>query len=304
MSVSSKTTRKVKMKGIILAGGSGSRLHPVTSSISKQLAPIYNKPMVYYPLSTLIGAGISEILLISTPKDLPLFENLLGDGSEFGVHISFAAQEKPSGLAEVFIIGESFIGSSSVALVLGDNLFFGTGVGTSLERFKDISGAGIFGYWVSDPSSYGVIEFDSERRPKALVEKPKSPPSNFAIPGLYFYDSQVVEFAKTLSPSSRGELEITDLNNIYLSKSLLKVEILPRGTAWLDTGTFDSMAEATEFVRIVEKRQGLIIGSPHEMAWRKGFIDTQALLNIANKFGKSAYGSALREIVERELEND
>lgn len=281
------------MRGIILAGGTGSRLHPITLGISKQLVPVYDKPMIYYPLSTLLLAGIRDILIITTPQDSEQFQRLLGDGSRFGVSISYKSQPAPDGLAQAFILGEDHIGSDSAALVLGDNIFYGQGMGTRLRQYTDLQGGVVFGYWVDDPKAYGVVEFDDAGVAISLEEKPTEPKSNFAVPGLYFYDNDVVEIARNLRPSPRGELEITDVNMEYLRRGSLKVEILPRGTAWLDTGTFDSLAEATEFIRTVEKRQGLSIGCPEEVAWRMGFLSDDELRERAEPMVKSGYGAYL-----------
>ncbi|MGX9348227.1 glucose-1-phosphate thymidylyltransferase RfbA [Microbacterium sp. KNMS] len=287
------------MKGIILAGGSGTRLHPVTLGTSKQLVPVYDKPMVYYPLSTLMLAGIREILVITTPHDAASFERLLGDGSQFGVSISFAVQPSPDGLAQAFTIGADFIGDDKVALVLGDNLLYGPGLGTQLKRFADVDGAAVFAYWVAEPSAYGVVEFDGSGRAVSLEEKPTHPKSNYAIPGLYFYDNDVVDIARGLRPSPRGELEITDVNAAYLRQGKLRVEVLPRGTAWLDTGTFDQMADAGDYVRTIERRTGLKIGSPEEIGWRQGFLSDDDLRQRAQKLVKSGYGAYLLEVLER-----
>ncbi|WP_324014257.1 glucose-1-phosphate thymidylyltransferase RfbA [Microbacterium sp. JZ37] len=287
------------MKGIILAGGSGTRLHPVTLGTSKQLVPVYDKPMVYYPLSTLMLAGIREILVITTPHDAAAFERLLGDGSQFGVSISFAVQPSPDGLAQAFTIGADFIGDDKVALVLGDNLLYGPGLGTQLKRFADVDGAAVFAYWVAEPSAYGVVEFDGTGRAVSLEEKPTHPKSNYAIPGLYFYDNDVVDIARGLRPSPRGELEITDVNAAYLRQGKLRVEVLPRGTAWLDTGTFDQMADAGDYVRTIERRTGLKIGSPEEIGWRQGFLSDDDLRQRAQKLVKSGYGAYLLEVLER-----
>ncbi|WP_422741882.1 glucose-1-phosphate thymidylyltransferase RfbA [Mycobacterium sp. WMMD1722] len=287
------------MRGIILAGGSGTRLHPITLGVSKQLIPVYDKPMVYYPLSTLMLAGIREILIITTPHDAEHFERLLGDGSKFGVSINFAQQASPDGLAQAFTIGEEFIGSERVALILGDNLIYGPGMGRQLARFADVDGGAVFAYWVANPSAYGVVEFDADGTALSLEEKPKQPKSNFAIPGLYFYSNDVVEIARSLKPSDRGEYEITDVNRAYLSQGRLQVQILPRGTAWLDTGTFDDMTDAAEYVRTMERRTGLKIGVPEEIAWQQGFLADEDLRSIAENMLKSGYGSYLLQLLER-----
>ena len=285
------------MKGIILAGGSGTRLHPVTLGVSKQLVPVYDKPMIYYPLSTLMLAGIRDILVITTPHDLEQFRRLLGDGSQFGVELSFAVQPTPSGLAQAFTIGADFIGDDSVALVLGDNLLYGPGLGTQLQRFGRIEGAAIFAYWVARPEAYGVVEFDEAGRAVSLEEKPRAPRSNFAVPGLYFYDNDVVDIARDLRPSARGEFEITDVNLAYLARDALRVEVLPRGSAWLDTGTFDDMTDAADYVRTVQRRTGLNIGVPEEVAWRQGYLSDEALHARAEQLVKSGYGSYLLKIL-------
>ena len=287
------------MRGIILAGGSGTRLHPVTRAVSKQLMAVYDKPMVYYPLSTLMLAGIRDILLITTPQDAEQFQRLLGDGSEFGVHLSYAEQPSPDGLAQAFLIGEEFIGDDSVALVLGDNIFYGPGLGQQLQRFSRVEGAAIFAYWVREPSAYGTVEFDDEGRVLRLEEKPENPRSNHAVPGLYFYDNDVVEIARGLRPSARGELEITDVNRVYLERGRLSVEVLPRGTAWLDTGTFDQLLAASNYVSTLESRQGLKIGCPEEVAWLHGWISAEHLRARASSLSKSGYGSYLLELLAR-----
>lgn len=289
------------MKGIILAGGSGTRLYPTTQVISKQLLPIYDKPMIYYPLSTLLLAGIKEILIISTPEDINNYKSLLSDGSSLGISIEYAIQEKPEGLAQAFIIGENFIGKENCALILGDNIFYGYNLDKILiESSKTTDGGLIFGYYVNDPQRYGVASFDNDNKVVSIEEKPKNPHSNYAVTGLYFYDNTVVEKAKSLTPSKRGELEITDLNNLYLKEGKLKLEILDQGMAWLDTGTHDSYLEASNFVSIVEKRQGLKICCPEEIAFKKGYISKQELLNIAKPLSKNNYGKYLIKLIERD----
>ena len=287
------------MRGIILAGGSGTRLHPITQGISKQLVPVYDKPMIYYPLSTLMLAGIDEVLIITTPHDAEQFERLLGDGGQFGISIRYAQQPKPEGLAQAFVIGAEFLGDDAAALVLGDNIFYGPNLGTRLDRFADIDGGAVFAYWVANPSAYGVVEFADGGRALSLEEKPADPRSNYAVPGLYFYSNDVVGLAADLQPSARGELEITDLNAIYLEQGRLQVEVLPRGTAWLDTGTFDSLLDAGNYVHTLEARQGLKIGCPEEIAWRQGWLDDDALLRRAEGLAKSGYGAYLLEILQR-----
>jgi glucose-1-phosphate thymidylyltransferase len=287
------------LRGIILAGGSGTRLWPITKGISKQLMPIYDKPMVYYPLSTLMMADIREVLVITTPEYNEQFRALLGDGSDLGMHIEYAVQPSPDGLAQAFIIGEEFIGDESVALVLGDNIFHGTGLGSSLRRHGDIDGGLIFAYQVADPAAYGVVEFDDEMRAISIEEKPKAPKSHYAVPGLYFYDNSVVEIAKTIEPSARGELEISTVNERYLDRGALSVQVLDRGVAWLDTGTFESMMQASEYVRVIEDRQGFKIGCIEEIAWRAGWIDDEQLRALAQPLVKSGYGSYLLGILER-----
>ena len=281
------------MKGIILAGGTGSRLHPITQGISKQRTPVYDKPMIYYPLSTLMLAGIRDILIITTPTDQEQFQRLLGDGSRFGINLEYKVQPSPDGLAQAFILGADFIGNDPVALVLGDNIFYGPGLGTQLATYEQKDGATVFAYQVADPRAYGVVEFDENFNALSIEEKPENPKSDYAIPGLYFYDSKVVEYARQIKPSPRGELEITDLNRVYLEQGKLKVEVLPRGTAWLDTGTFDSLADATNFIRTVQSRQGLSVGCPEEIAWRHGWLSDEQLRDIATPLVKSGYGSYL-----------
>jgi glucose-1-phosphate thymidylyltransferase len=286
------------MRGIILAGGSGTRLHPITLGVSKQLVPVYDKPMVYYPLSTLLLAGIRDILVITTPHDAEQFHRLLGDGSQFGVAISYTVQEVPNGLAQAFVLGASFIGDDAAALVLGDNIFYGPGLGSQLSRFEHIDGGAVFAYRVANPSDYGVVEFDDAGHALSLEEKPTSPKSNYAVPGLYFYDNDVVTIARDLVPSARGEYEITDVNREYLRQGRLHVEVLPRGTAWLDTGTFDSLLDAADFVRTIESRQGLKVGAPEEVAWRRGFLSDDELRERATRLVKSGYGAYLLGLLD------
>ena len=287
-----------KMKGIILAGGSGTRLHPLTLAMSKQMMPIYDKPMIYYPLSVLMMAGINEILIISTPTDLPNFERLLGTGEQLGCKFTYAVQEVPNGLAQAFVIGEKFIGNDKVALVLGDNIFYGVGLGRMLQKINDPDGGVVFAYHVSDPERYGVVDFDNDFNVLSIEEKPAQPKSNYAVPGLYFYDNSVVEIAKTLKPSPRGEYEITDVNKEYLKRKKLKVSILDRGTAWLDTGTFASLMQAGQFVQVIEERQGLKIGCIEEIAFKMGFITKEQLIKIATPLTKSGYGTYLLKMAE------
>ncbi len=290
------------MKGIILAGGSGTRLYPLTMVTSKQLLPVYDKPMIYYPLSTLMLAGIKEILIISTPEDTPKFENLMGDGHQFGLKLSYAVQERPEGLAQAFIIGEEFIGQDSVAMVLGDNIFYGSGFGHMLRqaaKTKDM--ATIFGYYVENPQAFGVIEFDSNGTPISIEEKPENPKSNYAVTGLYFYDNKVVEYAKKLKPSRRGELEITDINKIYLESGKLDIKLMGRGYAWLDTGTVDSLNDASNFIKTIETLQGIIVSSPEEIAYNNRWISKKSLLESAKKYGKSSYGRHLQSVAEGKI---
>jgi glucose-1-phosphate thymidylyltransferase len=288
------------MKGIILAGGSGTRLYPITKGISKQLVPIYDKPMVYYPLGTLMLAGIKDILIITTPEDKPQFQRLLGDGSDIGINLTYAVQPKPEGLAQAFIIGEEFIGNDKVALVLGDNIFYGDGFGSSLQECVDPDGGVVFAYKVSDPERYGVVEFDADNHAVSIEEKPSDPKSDFAVIGLYFYDNDVIEISKNMQPSDRGELEITSVNEEYLKRGKLKVMTMDRGSAWLDTGTFDSMNDASEYIRVIEKRTGVKIGCIEEIAYRKGFIDRQQLVKLAEPLKKSGYGQYLSNIANQE----
>ncbi|EKF25473.1 glucose-1-phosphate thymidylyltransferase [Mycolicibacterium hassiacum DSM 44199] len=286
------------MRGIILAGGSGTRLHPITLGVSKQLVPVYDKPMIYYPLSTLMMAGLRDIQVITTREDAPAFHRLLGDGSQWGINLSYAVQERPEGLAQAFVIGADHIGSDSVALILGDNIFYGPGLGTSLQRFQNVDGGVIFAYWVANPSAYGVVEFGPDGTALSLEEKPARPKSHYAVPGLYFYDNDVIEIARSLRPSVRGEYEITEINQTYLRQGRLRVEVLARGTAWLDTGTFDSLLDAADYVRTIERRQGLKISVPEEVAWRMGYIGDDELAALAQGLLKSGYGNYLLELLE------
>ena len=287
------------MRGIILAGGTGTRLYPITMGVCKQLLPVYDKPLIYYSLSTLIMAGIRDIQVITTADDVAAFTRLLGDGSVFGTNITYAVQDRPDGVAQAFVVGADHIGDDSVALILGDNIFYGPSLGTSLTRFRDVDGGAIFAYWVANPSAYGVIEFSDDGRALSLEEKPATPKSHYAVPGLYFYDNDVVEIAKSLRRSERGEYEITDVNQRYLNDGRLGVEVLARGTAWLDTGTFDSLLDASDYVRTIERRQGLKIGVPEEVAWRLGFIDDDQLVQRAHSLMKSGYGSYLMQLLEQ-----
>ena len=287
------------MRGIILAGGSGTRLYPITMGVSKQLLPVYDKPMIYYPLSTLMMAGIRDIQVITTIPDSAAFERILGDGSQFGINISYAVQGHPEGLAQAFVISAGHIGSDSVALALGDNIFYGPGLGTNLRRHQEISGGAIFAYWVANPSAYGVVDFGADGIALSIEEKPATPKSNYAVPGLYFYDNDVIEIARSLKPSARGEYEITDVNRTYLNQGRLAVEVLARGTAWLDTGTFDSLADAGDYIRTLERRQGLKVSVPEEVAWRMGFIDDEQLARRAESLLKSGYGTYLLQLLER-----
>jgi glucose-1-phosphate thymidylyltransferase len=284
------------MKGIILAGGSGTRLYPITKGISKQIMPVYDKPMIYYPLSVLMLAGIKEVLIITTPEDSAQFQRLLGNGNELGCAFSYAVQEKPNGLAQAFVIGEDFIGNDKVALILGDNIFYGAGFSKLIQSFSNVDGAAIFAYEVSDPERYGVVQFDENFKALSIEEKPAKPKSNYAVPGLYFYDNEVVHIAKNIAPSPRGEYEITDINKVYLQEGNLQVGVMNRGVAWLDTGTFDSLSDASEFVRVIEKRQSQKIGCIEEVAYRMGFIDRSQLLKLADYYAKSGYGDYLRKI--------
>jgi glucose-1-phosphate thymidylyltransferase len=284
------------MKGIILAGGSGTRLYPITKGISKQIMPVYDKPMIYYPLSVLMLAGIQEILIITTPEDSSQFQKLLGNGNEFGCNLSYAVQEVPNGLAQAFVIGEEFVGEDKVALILGDNIFYGSGFSKLVQSFNNVEGAAVFAYEVSDPERYGVVEFDDNLNAISIEEKPANPKSHYAVPGLYFYDNSVIEVAKNIKPSARGEYEITDVNRVYLEQGKLKVGVMDRGTAWLDTGTFDSLSDASEFVRVIEKRQGQKIGCIEEVGYRMGFLTHDELMKVAAKYIKSGYGEYLQRI--------
>ena len=286
------------MKGIVLAGGAGTRLHPITLGVSKQLLPVYDKPMVYYPLSTLLLAGVRDVLVITTPHDAAAFTRLLGDGSQFGISISYAVQAEPNGLAQAFVLGADFLDGDSAALVLGDNIFYGPGLGDRLQRFAEIDGGAVFAYRVSDPTAYGVVEFDGSGRALSIEEKPVHPRSSYAVPGLYFYSADGVDVARSLRPSARGEYEITDVNLHYLREGRLQVEVLPRGTAWLDTGTVDSLLDASDFVRTIENRQGLKIGAPEEVAWRRGFLDDDGLCERAAALGRSRYGTYLLSLLD------
>ncbi|MER6434573.1 glucose-1-phosphate thymidylyltransferase RfbA [Streptomyces sp900105245] len=291
------------MRGIVLAGGAGSRLWPITMAVSKQLLPVFDKPMIYYPLTTLIAAGVQDILVITTPQDRPQFERLLGDGSRYGLHISFATQERPGGIAEAFLIGEEFIGDQPVALVLGDNMFHGAGLGRHLARYREPEGGVVFAYAVTNPGDYGVVEFDAQGRARSIEEKPARPRSRYAVPGLYFYDNDVIAMARKLTPSSRGELEISDVNQEYLARGRLTVSVLDRGTVWLDTGTFQSLAHASEYVRVVEERQGVKIGCIEEAAWLAGFVNDTQLRELAESLLKSGYGEYLLELLDRGSDN-
>lgn len=295
------TARKQTTKGIILAGGTGTRLHPMTISVSKQLMPVYDKPMIYYPLSTLMLAGIKDILIISTPHDLPQFEKLFGDGHHLGLNFSYKVQEVPNGLAQAFVLGEDFIGDDSCALVLGDNIFYGAGLGKTLQNNSNPDGGIVYAYQVSDPERYGVVEFDQNKKAVSIEEKPINPKSKFAVPGLYFYDNEVIEIAKNIKPSPRGEYEITDINLEYLRRDKLSVSVLDRGTAWLDTGTFDSLMQASQFIQVIEQRQGIKVACIEEIAWRKGFIDRSQLIKLAEPLLKSGYGTYIMGVLESSI---